>query len=264
MNHAFLESASDSSKCGAIVPPGRLCGHDLKAHSNEAECDYCNYIGVVQNDANNGIACPNCLNKVIKKAVVNSSQGGPISLNEVIRKSREIDYGLGIKTAIFNANTTAIQELKEAVYRDDEIPILEKASKIAGLIYDRIQEFQKLIFDKSEEVRDLNSSQRQYQVELNKIANELREDERKKYQAIDLNYKPNKVSDKFKEKTEPKIKKITVKNKIDPIELRNAAAELGIAEFTLKGLCVAQNLTVEQAKIKMKSVIENSRKIQNG
>lgn len=256
MNHAFLQSMSDSLKCGMIVG-SRLCNHDERAHTNEADCDYCNYVGIVQIDANNGLACPNCLNKVVKKEVINTNGSSVISINDVLRKSKEIDYSLAIKTDIFNANTTAIQALKESVYSDDTIPASNKASQIAGLIYDRVKHFQKLIFDKSEEVKDLNSSQRQYQVELNKIANELRADERAKYQAIDISYKPNKQADKFKE---PSVKKINVKKKLDKVELRQAASELGIAEFTLQALCVSQNLSVNDAKIKMKSVIENSRK----
>jgi len=263
MDHAFLESASDPQKCGAIVN-NRLCQHPEIAHTDKADCDYCNYVGIVQNDANGGIACPNCLNKVVKKTIV-KTESGTISINEVLRKSKEIDYSLGIKTDIFNANTTAIQQLKESVYSDDTIPVIEKAGQIAALIYDRVKHFQKLIFDKGEELKDLNSSQRQYQVELNKIANELREDERKKYQAIDINYKPNKVSDKFKDPSSSKpVKKISLKKKIDKTELRQAASELGIAEFTLQALCVSQNLSVQDAKLKMKAVIENSRKQMNG
>ena len=73
MNHKFIPSFTDPLKCGSIIPPGKLCLHDPISHGPEAECDYCDYKGIVDIDANGGLACKNCLNLVIKTPIINTN-----------------------------------------------------------------------------------------------------------------------------------------------------------------------------------------------
>lgn len=249
MNHQFIPSSSDESKCGNFVG-NRLCHHPFIAHGKEAECDHCDYVGVVESDANNDLACASCLNLVVKKEIINSNHG-PIGISEVLRKSRETDYSVELVSDIFNLETTAITEIVNAIRADETIT--NKPNAIAGAMYDRIRHFQKVIFERSDENKKDYSRQRAYQTELNKIANELRDEEREKYRLIDINYKPRPP------KEEIKVKKVSLKKKIDKTALREAAKELGIGEFVIQALCVSQNLSVEDAKIKIKVNMEKAR-----
>lgn len=250
MNHSFFPSAFDISRCGAINV-GRLCQHPQNAHGDEAECDYCDYKGAVNADANNGLACPDCITKVEKKVY-----DGPIKLNEVLRQSREIDYTVQVKTDVFNLETVSITELRESIWSDESIT--NKPSKLAETCYDRFNHFKKVIFDLGEQTKEAHAKQRAYQVELNKIVNDLRAEEREKYRILDINYKP------AEPKKEVKVKKISVKVKIDKTELREAAKELGVAEYTLQSVCVSKNYTVAQAKAKLSEMMNRAKEESNG
>lgn len=243
MNHTFLPSQSDPLKCGDISNR-KLCGHSEIAHSIEAECDHCDYKGKgIELDANGDLACPNCLNLVVKKEVINTSQG-VININDVLRKSREIDQSVELTSDIFNLETVSIVELIKSI-REDET-ITNKPNEIAKICFERINHFQKVIFERSQENQKDNSRQRAYQVELNKIANELRAEEREKYRLIDINYKPRPP------KEEVKVKKISIKKRLDKTELREAAKRLGIGEFAIQALCVSKNMSVSDAEIMIK------------
>lgn len=250
MNHIFLPSQSDPLKCGDLSQM-KLCNHSEIAHSDKAECDHCDYVGRgVELDANGDLACPKCINLVVRKEIINTSIGA-ISINDVLRKSREIDQTVQLTSDIFNLETVAITDIIKSVRADDSIS--NKPNTIASILWERINHFQKVIFERSEQNKNDNTRQRAYQVELNKIANELRAEEREKYRLIDINYKPRPP------KEEVKVKKISVKKKIDKVELREAAKELGIGEFAIQALCVARNITVEDAKQIIRVNMQNAK-----
>ena len=102
----------------------------------------------------------------------------------------------------------------------------------------------------NEKLVDLNNQQKAIQVYLNNLANKLRAEEREKLKLADINYKPNVVK--------PVVKTVKTKSKLDKVELRKYAAELGVDEFTLQMLVVAKGLTIEKAAALLRSTMKQA------
>ena len=105
----------------------------------------------------------------------------------------------------------------------------------------------------NQKIVEAGNEQKAIQVYLNQLANTLRVEEREKIKLTDINYKP--TATKI---TTPKPVKTSAK-KIDKVELRKYAAELGVSEFTLQMVVVSKNLTVEAAANILRRSINESK-----
>lgn len=166
----------------------------------------------------------------------------PISVNPV-------NTTVQVRTDLFNAVTQSIQELKTQI--DSDSSIENKQYALAEKLQAQINEFKKVIFDLDEKKIEVNNKQRATQEYLNNLANQLRSEEREKLRLQDISYKPKAIA--------KPIKTTVKKAKIDKTELRNAAKELGVQEFTLQSLIVAKGFTVEQAVNHLRRVINESK-----
>ena len=162
-----------------------------------------------------------------------------LKVNDAIRQARMIDSSINVRTDLFNAATTSILELKSSIDSDDSIT--NKPFALASELMTRFGHFKNVVFELNQKIVDAGNQQKAIQVYLNQLANSLREDERTKLKIADINYKPSAP----KSITIKAVK--TTAKKLDKVELRKYAAELGISEFTLQMIVVQKGITVEAA-----------------
>ena len=217
------------------------------------ECDFCERTDSIKKIGNN-LACPDHVSdaEFTAKPSPTVTEPAPISVNEVIRQSRQIDTSVQTRADLFNAETLSIAQLFKAI--DDDATIVNKPFAKATELQNRINLQKQVIFELNQRIVDEHSKQRAQQTSLNQLANQLRQEEREKLKIQDINYKPRDV----RMPVTPKAIKLA-KKRIDKAELRKAAAELGIPEFTLQMIIVQKNLTVQQAFEMFKKNIEEAK-----
>jgi hypothetical protein len=203
------------------------------------ECDYCESTDSIVK-VGDSLTCPLHRNEAAKSSNNTVTEPAPINVNEVLKQTRAIDAGITVRTDIFNSETIALDDIKKAIYADDSIT--NKPFALASEVHARYIKYKEVIFEHQQIINDEMNKQRAAQVYLNNLANTLRTEEREKLKISDINYKPRNVALPVNKKT---IK--MVKTRIDAKELRAAASELGIPEFTLKMIIIQKHLTVAQA-----------------
>lgn len=181
---------------------------------------------------------------------------GTIGINEVLRQSKEIDSNVQIRTDLFNAATVSIIELKKAI--DEDSSIENKPYKLAKTLKERFEHYKNLVFELNTQIAEAGNNQKAIQVYLNNLANTLRAEEREKLRLADISYtpKPPKAI-KTPSVTTRQTKKST---KIDKVELRKYASELGISEFMLQMIVVQKGISVADAAKQIKDSIESAKK----
>jgi len=173
------------------------------------------------------------------------------AVNKALSDSAKIDASVTVRTDVFNAQTVSITELKSAI--ESDATIVNKPYALAEELTKRFAHFQTTIFEHNEAIISATNNQRAIQTYLNTLANTLRAEEREKLKIQDINYKPAQVKP-----VKPAAIR-TAKKKLDKVELRKYASELGVAEYTLQMVCVSKGLTVEQAANMLRKSINEAK-----
>jgi DisA bacterial checkpoint controller linker region. len=171
-------------------------------------------------------------------------------VNDAVKESNRIDSTINVRTDLFNAATIAIMDLKKSIDADESIT--NKPFTLASELKNRFEHYKQVVFELNEKVVEAGNNQKAIQIYLNNLANQLRADEREKLKIADISYstKPIKTT----------VKKISTSKKIDKIELRKFASELGISEFTLQMVVVQKGISVADAAFLLKKSIESAKK----
>ena len=170
-----------------------------------------------------------------------------------LEASRAVDNAIQVRTDLFNAATTSIIELKATIDSDESIA--NKPYALAEELTKRFEHHKQVVFELSEQIVAAGNSQKAIQIYLNQLANSLRAEEREKLKIADINYKPNPVKP-VKTKA---IKTTGSTKKLDKVELRKYAAELGVSEFTLQMLCVSKGISPETAANQLRKSINEAK-----
>lgn len=159
-------------------------------------------------------------------------------MNQALRESQRIDSSIQVKTDLFNAATVSIIELKKSI--DSDETITNKPFALAEQLMSRFTHFKSTIFELNQKIVEAGNQQKAIQVYLNQLSNTLRVEEREKLKITDISYKPaqTKISSP---------KPIKVSTKLNKVELRKYAAELGVSEFTLQMIVVQKGISVVEA-----------------
>lgn len=241
MNHNFVASQTSADICAK-------CKFPYKAHTDEAECESCGNVGPVDVRYGNMLLCATCWSKELElknqpiepTGNVTNEQAFNIQ-SQMLQESRSIDTSLEMRSDIFNAETTAIIDIKKTIGEDNSIT--NKPYKLAEMLMERLTHFRKIGFELSEQVVANGNQQRAIQQYLNTMSNELRQEEREKLKLQDINYNPGKIR-AIKPKT---ISTKEPKKKLDKSLLKKYAIELGISEFTLHTVAIGKGGDVEAA-----------------
>lgn len=253
MLHDFKPGTLDANKC-------LVCKREADMHG----CDICGKEGIsVTLKYGNMLMCANC--EIQEEKLYQESQkpenvaarleavNKPAAeLNEVLKAARDVDNSIQVRTDLFNAATVAITELKKAI--EDDVNITNKPYALAEELKTRFEHYREVVFELNQQIVEAGNHQKAIQVYLNQLANTLRAEEREKLKIADLSYQPAKV----KPATPKPIKTTGGKKstKLDKAELRAAAAELGVAEFTLQMLVVSKGCTIAEAKAMLKATLD--------
>lgn len=254
--HKFLASQIDIERCAICrqFKPNHICEicglntvHINKILEDGTVIDKDEELELTIADGNI-LMCHDCYNHENELQIENQSEVKVTERKEftsdvhsiALNASRIMDAAIQVRTDLFNAEVTAIVDLKNIIDNDESIT--NKHYELASQLKDRFEHFQSVIFDKQKEIIESSNSQRAIQVYLNELANKLRSEEREKLKISDINYKPNDITKVLKV---PKIK--VNKPRLDKDELNKAAKELGIPVFTLQSFIVAKNISIEVA-----------------
>lgn len=218
------------------------------------DCEGCDKIGVVIRHlhSNRMWFCDECYEKEIQSQVDNFREKQRLDgiMPTSIDVSRQIDSTIQVRTDLFNAATISINQLKSII--DMDTSITNKPYALASELMVRFTTYKNAVFELNQKIVEAGNQQKAIQVYLNQLANSLRAEEREKLKIADINYKP----------TAPKsvtVKPIkTATKKLDKVELRKYAAELGVSEFTLQMVVVSKGLTVEDAANILRRSIKES------
>ena len=250
MNHSFTPSQTDSSKCGR-------CKFDEVSHTSDAECTSCGKHTEVEVYIDM-LFCAECMEKErLAQIELESTANARVAQleednrNKVIIQSQQIDASIEVRRDLFNANTVAITEIKNAIDSDDSIPSESKHYELAKLLHERLDHFSQVLFTLNESRIDITNKQYAVQVYLNDLASKLRKEEREKLRLQYIDYKP----------PTPSLKKLSAPKKVkfDKNELRKCAAELGISEFMLQTVVVSKNMSVSEAASMIRKNIEDAK-----
>src|SRR3982751_3482361 len=168
----------------------------------------------------------------------------------VLAQSKSIDDGIQVRTDLFNAATVAIVEIKNAIDADESIT--NKPYALAETLKVRFEHFKNVVFELNQQLAEAGNQQKAIQVYLNNLANTLRAEEREKLKIADINYKPNQI--KLHTVKTIKTTGTTVK-KATKADIKKAATELGIPEFTLASFVIMNGGNLEVAVNRLKASI---------
>lgn len=164
-------------------------------------------------------------------------------VTNALREAAHVDNTVQVRTDLFNAQTVSIINLKAEI--DNNPEITNKPYVLAEQLMARFEKFKAVIFEHNEKIVEANNAQKAIQVYLNQMANQLRSEEREKLKIADISYQPTKV--KPVKPTAIKTTGTKKATKLDKVELRKYAAELGVAEFTLQMVVVAKGISIQEA-----------------
>lgn len=244
--HNFILSIDNGNKCAKQWGTIR-CNRPEIDHTENATCEACPNVGPCElYSAEVGqqiLLCSECIKK--EEAVRNSPDVAQKRVNQIIEKSKQIDSTIQIRSDIFNAQTTSIIELKDAINADESIK--DKHFHLAQLLTDRLNGFKKAIFEINEELVSKATEQRAVQTYLNELSNKLRIEQREQIKLEDINYQPNPVKIS-------KPRSVTPVRRFDKTELNKYAIKLGLPNgmSVIQTVCIANNMTPEQAYNKLK------------
>lgn len=239
LNHAFAPSFTDTNKCNR---PN--CGFPADKHGNNAECESCNNKGILQ-VCNKMALCRECVAKEIENSLpsvpVSEITPNKVLENTVLQMSRDIDNSIRVSSDLFNAQTTPIMDIKNAIDSDASIPADKKHYVLAERLLERFNTHKRAIFDMQEAIVKEHTNQRAIQQYLNNLASQLQTEEREKLKLADINYKPEVVKEVKPKVAKPKPQKFT------NAEIKAVCAQFNVDEFMVRMTITAQGCSLLEA-----------------
>ncbi len=237
MTHTFISSTVEGfvGKCA-------ICKRAESDHGPDAKCDKCGTVGATEYVLwREFLYCPECVEKQRQyEQYVIDTADERVKVHRFLMEARNIDASIRVFTDIFNAKTVAIEEIRKAIDADDTVPADQKYYKLGSVLSERFTHLKDVIHSKREEITAIESEVRAIQTYFNTFANNLRQEERDKLRIQDSKY----VVQEPKEIKQPKP--VTVK-KYDKATIRTVAAKYKLPEAAINMLCVAKNITAEEA-----------------
>lgn len=238
MNHPFQSSIIDSAKC-------KICKRPESDHGKDAVCEACTKTGDCV-DVNGILMCPSCLeNELVSKPSFQKMQqmaySNPFTANplqQLAESVKQSDAKLSGKPEFFNAETISIEEIKQKLEADSSIT--NKRLELGKIVFQRIVDFQKAIFDADQvrfELGDRQEANRRY---LNNLAAQMTAEEREIVRLKDINYPVQ----------QPKLtvpRAPSTKAKSNKEELREAASKYKVDAVAIQTICIARNMSVAEA-----------------
>lgn len=260
--HKFVAGGLDKTLCAS-------CKRIYKDHSPIAQCEACPKIGPCELFGDMLLCAATCYPQEIaaqealkataeqrviasRDATLNAQKAEkPMTLDALQRHTQKIDQGIEMSSDIWNAKTAALKVLIDAV--DADTTVENKPYARAHVTMERIETFQKAIFDAEQALVDARVGLRQAKTYLNTIIQDLREDEREKFRVKSIDYpvKPVKAQ-KTKSKGQSKPKQ-TNKSLVE--DAMKWGAYLKVSGNAIHAMMISSNLTAKDAAKKLSGLM---------
>ena len=178
MNHPFNKSSTNPAICS-------ICAFDFLSHTHAAKCDLCEKIGEVQiHDTLR--KCNSCIAQyeVSKSDLL-------LDVDTFLRLVGKEDLAVRYSGDFFNAKTTANQKVKDEIWKDDKLNEEEKEQTFFRFIANRYTLRQKAIFEKNNELHEMNVENIVDMQDLRAFGNKVREETRNRIKQADEFYAPS-------------------------------------------------------------------------
>lgn len=221
MNHSF--NSNIHKLCS-------ICGRNEIDHSDIAQCEACSNVGQCE-VIGTMLLCANCYDK--ERAIPST----PITGDERAERITQLTNLLGKEIPIdsrhyFVSEVTSIVDIERKLV-DENIENPQYA--LAEIVSQRLFEFRKRLFLLKNEAIELRVDIDSDQKYLNQIVPRLREEEREKFKAYDISYKPNVVA-----------------APVAASKPRTSASDKALESFAKM-----MNISLEQARVVMSGAMKN-------
>ena len=177
MNHSFQDNHS-----GTCI----TCARSEQDHSDSAQCEACPNIGPCEL-FNNMLLCATCYEHDKELAM----QDGLLPANTKEERITQLVNQLG-KEIPLDSRAYFVSEVTSIVTIEEKLKGTENPQyKLAEIIENRIQQFRANLFEVKKLELELKTNMTSDQKYLNQIVPQLREQEREKFKAYDITYKPS-------------------------------------------------------------------------
>ena len=245
MKHEFRASIAEPTLC-------MICKYNENDHGPTATCEVCGNSGTCDIVLGNMLMCMDCQEKE-KKAQEELKSGADarveasrVDANKRIQDAKTIDHSIQIIQDIFNAETVAIVEIRDAI--ESDASITEKHFALAKSLEERHTHFQDVINAARDTIREAESKQRAIQQYYNELANKLRAEEREKIKLKDVNYKvPERKVAKPKAPSVKKLDKAELIRTANAISKEFPQVPVNLIMPNLQTLVISKNMTLEAA-----------------
>lgn len=260
--HKFVAGSLNKAACAT-------CRRGLQDHTAIAQCEACPNMGPCELFGDMLLCVKKCypaelaaqaaLKDGAEQRVIESRNATlqaqkieqPMALDSLVSQSQKIDQGIEMSSDIWNAKTTALNELIKAI--DSDTTVENKPYARAKVAMERIETFQKAIFDAENTLLDARIGLRHSKTYLNQIINDLREAEREEFRLKNIDY-PTKPVKAVKTKS-PGTKKARQSTKIDFTEVNKWAAYLKVSGNAIHAMMVQHGLNAKDAAKKFSGLI---------
>lgn len=199
----------------------------------EHVCEVCGAAGELE-EYQTILFCVNCLTQ--EKQLQRKNKVESESRVQETRIPRP-DSSIQISTDIFNAKIASINELKNAIEKDESTE--NKHFALARVLDERYKHLKEVITGATDTIRDASNEVRAIQTYYNDLAKKLKTEEREAIKIADVKYQPP-------EKPTKKVSAPTVK-KYDKQQIKMASAQSNIPEALIQMTCVARQVTPMEA-----------------
>ena len=210
--------------------------------------------------------CPSCLKVELDAQAANNTKDAQnrriAEMNSRMQSNRNEPTEL--KEELFNKDTLAIVELRKQIEADSSIPADKKISTLAEQLHTTFTSNADAIFDARTLISEKGNEQKAIRSYMDTLANQLKAEERAKYELKDRNYTPTpsgrtrirlpKPSTK-PSGNKPATSQTSKKSSYNLTEAKSMCAKHGVStDLTpaIKLLMDNQGLTLEQAVLRLK------------
>lgn len=239
------------------------CKRPLKDHTSIAQCEVCPKLGPCEL-IGDILFCKSCYDMEMKALEANKAEAeqrvidsrnktlegqkelAPMSPESLLSRSQKIDQSIEISQDIYNAKTIELTALISAINADDSIE--NKPYARAKMAMERIEGFQKAIFDMQQALVEARIGLRHSSEYLNQIINELHESEREAFRIKDITYpaRPTKPA-KTKSVSAGKVKSGKSTFKPDLVECAKFGKYLGVSQDAIHSLSMQHKIAAKGA-----------------
>lgn len=171
------------------------------------DCESCTLTGLAITLHNRIWFCETCWKKEVEVIEANQKRAKEVEqAQEMIARAGQIDQTIEVKQDIWNANTVAAIELRQAIMKDDSIPVDQKEYRYAKMTEERMLHLRKVIFDEEQALIAKKTEMRMWHTQTVETCAKLSAKYRAEFKDLNINY-PEKPVKTVKPAAEKKSKK---------------------------------------------------------